>query len=115
MECVVQAGRTVQCNGRIYEAGDVLVLPSAEAEKLAALGFVSYDEEVVVEAEVEAAPRGENENTLPGDFPGRDSLVAAGLDDMVAVFALSEEELLEIDGIGPSTADRINNYTGGDE
>lgn len=102
MECVVQDGRTVSDGKKLYGAGEVVDLPPETAERLAALGFVSTD--------AEAAPRSEDENTLPGDLPGRDSLFAAGFEEIQAVLELDEDDLVEIEGIGKATARKILSY-----
>ena len=48
---------------------------------------------------------------LPIDFPGRDELIAAGIDTMAAVTSLiADGDLVDVRGIGPKTAAAIQAY-----
>lgn len=44
---------------------------------------------------------------LPDDFPGREALKGSGVKSMAAVRKLDKSALVEIDGIGEATAEKI--------
>ena len=48
-----------------------------------------------------------DDDTLPADFPAREALVAAGLETLSAVAALSKDELIALPRIGKAAASRI--------
>ena len=48
-----------------------------------------------------------DDDTLPADFPAREALVAAGLETLAAVAALSKDDLIALPKIGKAAAGRI--------
>lgn len=52
---------------------------------------------------------------LPGDFPGYRALAHAGYTTVEEVSKLSREELVEVDGIGETTADTITQAAHGEQ
>ena len=62
----------------------------------------------LIEAETSPGPEG---NSLPTDFPAREQLTSAGFDTVGAVAAAADEDLLEVDGIGPARLKDIRDAT----
>lgn len=89
----VVATTPIRYGGTRYDVGDALPL-SPEKAKTEGLGAVVRIHTVTVPP-------------LPEDVAGRDALLAAGVETLPEMEALSEEELLAIDGIGPATAQQI--------
>lgn len=75
----------------------VKLLDSEDMANLEELGIL---EEVVLGEE-------EEEEELPTDFPGYGALLKAGYANWEFVREASDEDLLEIDGIGPKTVEEI--------
>lgn len=62
-------------------------------------------------AGIKIAPPADVAAGLPIDFPGRDELIAAGIDTMDAVNSLIEAgDLVDVRGIGPKTEAAIKAY-----
>lgn len=50
---------------------------------------------------------------LPEDFPHRSPLVKGGLDTIVKVWLATDEQMLELPGIGPAAVRKIRSWWGG--
>lgn len=58
----------------------------------------------------ETGAKGKVSDDLPDDFPGFESLVEAGYETLTSVKDASDEDLLEVTGIGKATLDKIRGY-----
>ena len=80
-----------------YFAGDVVELPTNQADVLIEAGYAK-----------EYAPALNPTVDLPGDLPGRDAFLAAGIKTMEEVRLIKDHT--EIKGIGKKTAEAIITY-----
>ncbi|HSW29290.1 MAG TPA: hypothetical protein VLH75_07310 [Longimicrobiales bacterium] len=84
--------------------GDAIPLQDVPRELLSAKELQELDgEETAQEGDGEAEAG--QESGLPKDFPGREQLIAAGLNTPAAVFA--HPNIATVKGIGPRTAKAI--------
>lgn len=111
---------SVQVESRNFERGEVLGEKTDRGLKPKARGVTRGNLEALLRRRrIQVGPLAEPvkpvvvENDPPGvtalpeDFPGREVLVGNGIVSVEAVKAQSREDLLEVKGIGESTADAI--------
>ena len=96
------AGRDVPTTPEIksFGPGKEVSLDKDEAERLIEVGSV------VRKGTEEAAAAQRIADTIPENFPGKDELAKAGIENISAV-PRSKEELTALEGIGAKTADAI--------
>lgn len=112
----VFATSPIRLGGKRYAPGDRLPLTAEEAEAEGLARHVDVrEEEKAPEGDApeqdaptdKASPDAADAAVQFEDIPSHDDLKAAGVETIEAVGALSEDELLDIDGIGPATATKI--------
>lgn len=59
------------------------------------------------EAGGQRSAKHKSESDLPEDFPAREALIGGGFDSLAKVNAASDDELLEIEGVGAATVEKI--------
>jgi hypothetical protein len=90
-------------NGRLYGPGEGIEVPLSVARSLGKVPATEAASERAVLEVTESQPPAVGD--LPDDFPGRAHLLDAGLGTIEAV--RRHEDLTQISGIGPATADKI--------
>lgn len=94
-------GKLVRANRVSASEGEVVDLPKEEALRLIEKGVATEPDTEEARTAKEAA------DALPSGFPGHDALVEAGHSTLSAVRGLTKDQLVDIEGIGDATADKI--------
>lgn len=106
---MIEILRTVQVNGIQYKPGSLedaatlhKILTPDQRQRLVDRGvIIGARQSITIEDE-----------PLPNGFPVRLLLNKAGFDTLGKVRSASDEELLELDGVGEGTLDKIREATG---
>jgi len=108
---VINGNGSTKVNGHFvhYENGTPIEAPKGAFDHLDVDVRKATKEEVsmITRDQVRTTVVNDSEKRISEDFPGYDSLTKAGYDSYDKIEALSDKELLAIDGIGPATLKKI--------
>lgn len=102
-DIIVRASFPQGWRGSRYDKGDPMPATQKQARRLTASGQAYYDFQEVPDLEVDFE-----------DLPEHELLAEAGYDTLDAVAMASDEQLREINGIGPKTLAKIRGFYAGD-